>query len=143
MSDKRFKVTLFVLGTTLGVAVGAGLVYFLVQKNTPNKPKKDDNLVKKLSNKVINLITDEEKKARKDSALKGKSLLHDVDYVDNNSYSENTESANISKQIDTTQEVIDVKKDELVKIVSIDVLNLSTEQKSKADSILRSVAGIK
>lgn len=144
MSDKRFKITLFALGITVGVLVGAVLVYFSFAGKKSEKSINEDNLVNKISNNVLGFLSNKEKEAKRDSAEKGKSLLRDVTFTQNKS-SENDGEADekMVYKIDSTEETIEVKKDELIKIITIDIEKKTIDNTTKTDSILNNLAGVK
>ena len=62
MSDKRVRITLFVLGITVGVLVGAVLVYFSFAGKKSDKSINEDNLVSKISNNVLGFLSNKENK---------------------------------------------------------------------------------
>ncbi|MES2838299.1 MAG: hypothetical protein V4667_12290 [Bacteroidota bacterium] len=144
MSDKRFKITLFALGITVGVLVGAVLVYFSFAGKKSDKSINEDNLVNKISNNVLGFLSNKEKEAKRDSAEKGKSLLRDVTFIQNKS-SEDDEEADEKTiyKIDSTEETIEVKKDELIKILTLDIEKKTIDNTTKTDSILNNLAGVK
>lgn len=144
MSDKRFKITLFALGITVGVLVGAVLVYFSFAGKKTDKTINEDNLVNKISNNVLGFLSNKEKEAKRDSAEKGKSLLRDVTFTQNKSNEEDEEADEKTiYKLDSTEETIEVKKDELIKIITLDIEKKTIDNTNKTDSILNSLAGVK
>lgn len=143
MSDKRFKITLFALGITVGVLVGAVLTYVSFEGKKSDKSINEDNLVNKISNNVLGFLSNKEKKAKRDSAEKGESLLRDVTFIQDKS-SEDDEDAEEKTvyKIDSTEETIEVKKDELIKVITLDIEKKTIDNINKTDSILNNLAGV-
>lgn len=145
MSDKRFRIVLFTLGILVGIIVGAVVVVSFIEKK-PSSTINEDNLVNKISNNVLSFLSSKKNEAKKDSVLKGKSLLRDVSFSQQNTTNldeDNVDEKKSTYVVDSANERIEVKKDELIKIVALDVELKSTNNNNKVDSILNNVAGIK
>ncbi|MBK9798736.1 MAG: hypothetical protein IPP56_03065 [Bacteroidetes bacterium] len=170
MNEKKSKTLLFILGISLGVVIGAGVMHW-ASPAAPGYKEVSENMVEQIVNKVYGLLS-----ARKSSQ---DTLIAEVSAADKISKNESDKPQETKKQVrslpDSTQNLIQetstiidtlindttqvagiiafplndeiiVKKDELLANKSVELVNLdylATKQGQRYDSTLQVISGIK
>lgn len=171
MNEKKSRALLFALGITIGLLVGATVVYVSSPKPDSNG-EVSENMIEQIVNKVYGLVSSKkeandslsakaetpDKNSKNKEVLSAKSNEKATSQVIDSSsvVASNAQATNDSLSADSTasgavamlnlNDEIIIKKDELLVTKMVDLINLdfaSAKQNNHTDSLLQTASGIR
>lgn len=169
MNEKKSRALLFTLGISIGLLIGASVVYF-TSSNNKSKGEVSENMVEQIVNKVYSLLS--HKKDNQDSLAQntdvGKTNIQDktkpskiilsqpiptdstlIAEVAGVSYSDSmvkdTSINNAVAMVSAAEDIV-VKMDELAEVKTVELVNLDyafSKKNAATDSLLQAVSGVR
>lgn len=171
MNEKKSRALLFALGITIGLLVGATVVYVSSPKPNSNG-EVSENMIEQIVNKVYGLVSSKkeandslsakaetpDKNSKNKEVLSAKSnekatsqvidsssIVASNAQVTNDSLSADSAASGAVAMLNLNDEII-IKKDELLVTKMVDLINLdfaSAKQNNHTDSLLQTASGIR